>query len=156
MKTLALVAALSPLAALAVTLTFGDPPATDPSGYPIETNDLQKAVVMLQARVCRLEAYLGPIVAERAEREKRRKATEEERAKRAKEDEEHRNVNLEFNRWIADQRRKYGRLTLVGYDTNTCERIYVRMDGVKVRHRVFDDGAVPRRAPLPKKRRAGK
>lgn len=138
MKTLALIALSLPLCAGAVELTFGDPLPVDPSGYPIETNDLQRAVVMLQARICRLEAYAMSNAVEKAESERRRraraKASEAESAERAK----RLAVNSEHDRWLADCRSKYGKMVLVGTDTNTCERMYRRIDGVIMRKKAYD------------------
>lgn len=150
-KLTMLLAAGLALSASALEITVGPPMPCDPSGYPVETNDLVKAVVMLQVRLCRLEAYaasnmLERAAAERAERDAR-EAREAERAKA----EERRRVNLEFNRWVSEQRSLYGRMTLIDYDTNTCERVYRRMDGVVVRKKCYD-GSEERKARAPRGR----
>lgn len=145
MKKILLAFLLAPLLAGAVEITFGEPLPCDSSGYPIETNDLAKATLMLQARVCRLEAFMMSNLVERAEAERRRERGRLERERRAREDAENRRVNAEFSKWLSESKRKYGRMTLVGYDTNTCERIYRRIDGVEMRRKVFDVGARPRR-----------
>jgi len=140
MKKLAMIAALSgAMCAGAVELSWGSPLPVDRSGYPLMTNDPEKAVLMLQSRVSRLEAWAVSNMLERAEADRRREEARKEREARAKADAEHARVNAEFRKWLDDQRRKYGSMVLVGYDTNTCERIYRRIDGTTARKRCYDD-----------------
>ena len=145
MKKILFAVLLAPLLAGAVEITIGEPLPCDPSGYPIETNDLVKATLMLQARICRLEAFMMSNLVERAETERRREKRRLAAERRSKEDEANRKVNAEFSKWLSESKRKYGRMTLVGYDTNTCERIYRRIDGVEMRKKVFDVGVRQRR-----------
>lgn len=72
---------------------------------------------------------------EEFDRKEAERQAEERRKARAKYDEEIR----AFDRWLKKERDKYGRMTLVGFDTNTNERIYRRADGYEVRYKMpFD------------------
>jgi len=151
MKMIAILAACLSWNAGAVEISFGGPLPCDPSGYPLLTNDPARAVLMLQARVSRLEAWAVSNMVKEAKIEEERLERERARRERAEKEEERRRVNLEFNRWITDQRAKYGRMTLVDYDTNTCERVYRRMDGVTVRKKCYD-GSEERKVRAPRGR----
>lgn len=90
-------------------------------------------------RVAALEEYVASQKVERAQIEAKRLERSRIAKERSKADAEHERVNSEFRKWLSDCRSKYGRMTLVDYDTNTCERIYRRVDGMLMRRKCYDD-----------------
>ena len=145
MMRLAVMAALCAATAVAGQLTVVTEPALprDPSGFPVFTNSLPDQVAMLTVRMCRLEAYVASNEARRVEMAERRARASEAAAKSRAE-------ASAAARWLQEAQAKYGRMVLVGYDTNTCERVYRRADGVEMRRRWPLDTPVVR-PPRPRK-----
>lgn len=142
MMRLAVMAALCAAAAMAGQFTVVTEPALprDPSGFPVFTNSLPDQVAMLTVRMCRLEAYMASNEARRVEMAERRAKASEAAAKSRAE-------AAVAAKWLQDAQAKYGRMTMVGYDTNTCERIYRRADGVEMRKRWPLDTPIVRSRP---------
>jgi len=96
-------------------------------GYCAEKFNLE----VLERRVAALEAWRESVISNnvrRAELSRRRAVDAEDRRRRAEE-------AREFDRWYREYTEKYGRLTLVGVDEKTNERVYRRADGVEVRRK---------------------
>ena len=142
MMRLAAIVALCAACAGAAQFTVVTEPALprDPSGFPVFTNSLPDQVAMLTVRMCRLEAYVASNEARRVEMAERRAKASEAAAKSRAE-------AAVAAKWLQEAQAKYGRMTMVGYDTNTCERIYRRADGVEMRKRWPLDTPIVRSRP---------